>query len=160
MKTKFPQLLFERIDKHQQEIFAVKKLVESAHFCTKSTEFFVVLWQTTNKLILLLTLKLLSLSFLDVGSTHLYSSSDLKVFHLNVITDIKHANSEETLLITRVVTLEVARLVWLPDSTQSHTRQTDGQQTMALPAPWRGKASKYAPKTQSPSRATRLIGRR
>jgi len=43
MKTKFPQLLFERIDKHQQEIFAVKKLVESAHFCTKSTEFFVVL---------------------------------------------------------------------------------------------------------------------
>jgi len=50
MKTEFSHLLFQRIDEHQQEIFAIQKLVESAHFHTKSMEFLVVLYQTTNVL--------------------------------------------------------------------------------------------------------------
>jgi len=48
MKTEFSQLLFQCIDEDDQEIFAVEQLVESVHFHAKSTEFFVVLYRTTN----------------------------------------------------------------------------------------------------------------
>jgi len=50
VKTKFSQLLFERVNEHKQEIFAVEKLVESVQFRTKSTEFLVALYQTTTML--------------------------------------------------------------------------------------------------------------
>jgi len=50
MKTEFSQLLFERADEHEQEIFAVEKLVESVQSRAKSTEFLVVLYQTMTTL--------------------------------------------------------------------------------------------------------------
>ena len=50
VKTEFSQLLFERVNEHEQEIFAVEKLVESVQFRTKSTEFLVALYQTTTML--------------------------------------------------------------------------------------------------------------